>query len=227
MLFSFCDKLHNQANGLKGIAMPHQCNTCGKCASCPSGIDIPKLMTAYDAFEKHGRKPLVFFSKLGVQPSILKLHCLDRDCAVCERQCPQHLPVKNRIEQIGALVHQREVILKQALNGCFGDAEGKKVGVYPAGALANEMWTELLRMGPIPAMDILFFDSNPERASRTPIHKSAQQAIYPAEDIIKMSVQRIIIASDKHYEAIYERLKKYENFGVEFRRFSFGDFYAE
>ena len=87
----------------KGEAFDNLCTGCGYCKSCPVDIPIPKYMIAYNQY---------LLSNEWVSCSNeLKWHwgitneaaktCIA--CGICEKECTQHLPIIERLKEIGEL----------------------------------------------------------------------------------------------------------------------------
>ena len=79
------------------------CTGCGYCMPCPSGVDIPKLMDAYNfmLLEQNRQAAL---NRLrwhwGLRPEAATA-CTE--CGRCEKLCTQHLPIIQRLKEIAAL----------------------------------------------------------------------------------------------------------------------------
>jgi predicted aldo/keto reductase-like oxidoreductase len=79
------------------------CTGCGYCLPCPAGIEIPKMMDAYNQQILAGGADAI--------ADRLKWHwrLTPQDaavctlCGTCEDQCTQHLPIRNRLQQIAAV----------------------------------------------------------------------------------------------------------------------------
>jgi len=81
------------------------CTGCGYCLPCPEGIEIPKMMDAYN-------QKVLGNGDTNVIPDRLKWHWrLSPDdakvctlCGTCEDQCTQHLPIRDRLQEIAAII---------------------------------------------------------------------------------------------------------------------------
>ncbi len=80
------------------------CTGCGYCLPCPEGIDVPKMMDVYNMFTlKDGDKEAAL--------DRLKWHwtipasdaALCSLCGDCEERCTQHLPIRDRMQEIAEL----------------------------------------------------------------------------------------------------------------------------
>ncbi|HTS17332.1 MAG TPA: aldo/keto reductase [Verrucomicrobiae bacterium] len=86
-------------------SMDGLCTGCGYCLPCPSGVEIPKMMDAYN------QKILGSDGAANAIPDRLKWHwqLTPEDanvctlCGTCEDQCTQHLPIRDRLEEIAAI----------------------------------------------------------------------------------------------------------------------------
>jgi uncharacterized protein len=80
------------------------CTGCRYCDQCPEGIPIPKLMDAYNHYMLSG-KPQDMLNRLRWHWSINPpdapwKRCVE--CGKCEAECTQHLPIIQRLKEIGA-----------------------------------------------------------------------------------------------------------------------------
>jgi len=82
------------------------CTLCGYCLPCPADVEIPKLMESYnykilsagDQAEESIQKRLGWH--WGLSPDAAAA-CTQ--CGQCEDRCTQHLPIRQRLEEIAAL----------------------------------------------------------------------------------------------------------------------------
>jgi len=83
------------------------CTGCGYCMPCPSGVDIPKLMDAYN-FLLLEQNPQGVLNRLkwhwGLSPEAARA-CVE--CGRCEKLCTQHLPIIERLKEIVRLAEDR------------------------------------------------------------------------------------------------------------------------
>ncbi len=79
------------------------CTGCGYCMPCPQGLQIPRLMDAYNMRILQGPKPEHIANRLkldwGLTPADAE-GCTA--CGACEKACTQHLPIIERLEEIVA-----------------------------------------------------------------------------------------------------------------------------
>jgi predicted aldo/keto reductase-like oxidoreductase len=86
----------------KGVAMNDLCTGCGYCKGCPKGIEIPKLMDAYNQLILTGDK-MSIEDRLkwhwGIKAEQAK-ECIS--CKKCENQCTQHIGIIERLKEIAS-----------------------------------------------------------------------------------------------------------------------------
>lgn len=79
------------------------CTGCGYCIPCPAGVEIPKLMDAWNQKVLEGKDEAIG-SRLkwhwGLAPDAAAA-CTQ--CGECEEACTQHLPIRERLEAIAKL----------------------------------------------------------------------------------------------------------------------------
>ncbi|MFC1468054.1 aldo/keto reductase [Verrucomicrobiota bacterium] len=84
------------------------CTGCGYCMPCPAGIDIPRMMDAYNQKILQGTEDAIA-NRLkwhwGMRPAEASA-CIE--CGQCEKACTQHLPIIERLEQIAKLPECKE-----------------------------------------------------------------------------------------------------------------------
>lgn len=88
----------------KGVSLNNLCTGCAYCKGCPKGIEIPKLMDAYNH--------KILTGKVDSIKSRIKNHwgidgkqagnCIA--CKKCEKQCTQHLAIIERLAEIASIV---------------------------------------------------------------------------------------------------------------------------
>lgn len=87
----------------KGMALNNLCTGCGYCKGCPKGIEIPKMMDAYNQKILTGKDSEVT-ERISGHWGLSKEMAADCiACGKCERQCTQHLPIIERLKEIAAL----------------------------------------------------------------------------------------------------------------------------
>lgn len=87
----------------KGESLNNLCTGCAYCKGCPKEIEIPKYMDAYNQYILTGDKEAIL-GRLDNHWDIPKekvLECIA--CSKCEKQCTQHLPIIERMKEIGEL----------------------------------------------------------------------------------------------------------------------------
>ena len=82
------------------------CTGCGYCLPCPEGLEIPRLMDAYNHKILGGEN---MKSRLhwhaGVKPAAAQACSL---CGECEEKCTQHLPIRERLKEIASLADEAD-----------------------------------------------------------------------------------------------------------------------
>lgn len=80
------------------------CTGCGYCLPCPEGIDVPRMMDAYNERVLKGEDPKHIRDRLkyhwGISPADAKACSL---CGECEERCTQHLPIRERMQEIAEI----------------------------------------------------------------------------------------------------------------------------
>lgn len=76
------------------------CTGCAYCQPCPAGIDIPRifqLFTYYNVYDlkDYARGEMKRLIESGAKT---EKDCLD--CGACERKCPQHLKIREKLKQV-------------------------------------------------------------------------------------------------------------------------------
>ncbi len=80
------------------------CTGCGYCLPCPGGVDIPKMMDSYNMKILKNNSPDEILKRLNMYwdlPAQNALQCTQ--CGECEEKCTQHLPIIERLDEIGGL----------------------------------------------------------------------------------------------------------------------------
>jgi predicted aldo/keto reductase-like oxidoreductase len=79
------------------------CTGCGYCMPCPAGVDIPLCFSYYNSKHlfknNHAKWQYIGFTGgfMGGKPSYASL-C--KDCGKCEKVCPQHLPIREKLREV-------------------------------------------------------------------------------------------------------------------------------
>ena len=83
------------------------CTGCHYCMPCPAGVDIPGCFSAYNTYhsisKSTGKLQYGMTTLLSGKPGYASL-C--EKCGKCEKQCPQHLPVRNALEEVRSTMEQ-------------------------------------------------------------------------------------------------------------------------
>jgi len=81
------------------------CTGCGYCLPCPEGIDIPKMMDAYNLMALKDAEAAKDRLKCHWALSPAEASVCSR-CGVCEERCTQHLPIRDRMKEIAELADE-------------------------------------------------------------------------------------------------------------------------
>lgn len=201
------------------------CNGCQYCRGCPQHIDIYKLMLSYNNYTLRDAAPRAFFEEIvnwGFLPRG-PFPCIE--CGLCEEKCSQHIPIRERIRELNSLIEQRESNLRQGMERCFGLSENKKIGIYGAGEYAREMLLQAKEFYGTIDFEFTVFDSSPQKVGKKFSPYSC--VVHPPEDIPVLGINRLIIASEDHYNSIYQNVAQYEADGVEIVGFTLGKQYQK
>ena len=79
------------------------CTGCGYCLPCPAGIDIPRMMDAYNCTILQGKTESAvgrLHWHWGLKPADAKACSL---CGACEERCTQKLPIRDRLKELAAI----------------------------------------------------------------------------------------------------------------------------
>jgi hypothetical protein len=83
------------------------CTGCRYCLPCPQGINIPRMMDAYNMRILQGEDPRHITQRLAyhwaMKPEQAEACSL---CGLCEQRCTQHLPIQERLQYIASLKQQ-------------------------------------------------------------------------------------------------------------------------
>ena len=80
------------------------CTGCGYCTPCPEGVNIPQMMDTYNRKILEGEDPKYMLDRLfwhwQKKPDHARICTM---CGICETRCTQHLPIRDRMKEIGKL----------------------------------------------------------------------------------------------------------------------------
>jgi uncharacterized protein len=79
------------------------CTGCSYCMPCPAGVDIPGCFSLYNAqhlFPHDRSARFQYFGRHGGLLGGVSYAGLCRNCGKCEKSCPQHLPIRNRLRDV-------------------------------------------------------------------------------------------------------------------------------
>ena len=86
-----------------GRLMKVGCTGCSYCMPCPAGVDIPGCFSLYNAHHlfPHDRSAkFQYFGRHGGLMGGISYAGLCRACGKCEKACPQHLPIRDRLRDV-------------------------------------------------------------------------------------------------------------------------------
>jgi len=114
------------------------CTGCGYCMPCPAGVDIPGCFSLYNAHYlfPYDRSPkFQYFGRHGGLMGGVSYAGLCRTCGKCEKACPQHLPIRDRLRDVSREMEGGMRIIIPVLNGglwCM-DQAGKVKRIFIRG----------------------------------------------------------------------------------------------
>ena len=76
------------------------CTGCKYCQPCPAGIDIPSIFNMYTYHNVYGLTghAKYMFGEYCKKDGKLFADC--RNCGLCEKKCPQHLPIREQLQRV-------------------------------------------------------------------------------------------------------------------------------
>jgi predicted aldo/keto reductase-like oxidoreductase len=94
------------------------CTGCAYCMPCPHGVNIPQCFAQYNSHAMFGGlNPLVMYTFYTVatrgNPSAQASAC--RKCGVCEKKCPQRLPIMSSLDDVASALEKPWVELPTRL----------------------------------------------------------------------------------------------------------------
>lgn len=108
--------------------MKVDCTGCRYCMPCPSGVNIPECFAFYNntAFFPHNRENrMLYIIRLGgIIGDVPSYAGLCRHCGKCERICPQHIPIQQRLKDVsetfeGRGMGARRFVMKGVMGGAL------------------------------------------------------------------------------------------------------------
>ena len=96
-----------QLERLKKMADTY-CTGCGYCLPCPESVDIPKIFKLYNdarvyGFEENSRKKYADWLNDPSSDSLPADACAE--CAACEEECPQKIPIRQQLKEAHAFLN--------------------------------------------------------------------------------------------------------------------------
>jgi predicted aldo/keto reductase-like oxidoreductase len=100
-----------QARQIYRGLMRVDCTGCRYCMPCPAGVNIPECFALYNntAFFPNSRENrMLYLIRLGgITGDIPSYAGLCRYCGRCETICPQHIPIRQRLKEVSAVMEGR------------------------------------------------------------------------------------------------------------------------
>ena len=85
------------------------CTGCGYCLPCPQGINIPRMMDAYNHKILGGGDSKQIIDRLKWHWSTTPEEAtVCSVCGQCNERCTQHLPVSDRMQEIAQLAEEKK-----------------------------------------------------------------------------------------------------------------------
>ena len=100
--FATIEAIKNEINAKVKIG----CTGCGYCMPCPKGIDIPTSFNCYNTIYTENKFGGLreYFMRLALRKEVSNPHaCVG--CGKCEKHCPQHLPIRQHLKDVGKELH--------------------------------------------------------------------------------------------------------------------------
>lgn len=190
------------------------CTMCGYCQGCPAGIQVSRLMGAYNEYVLSNQNETHFheWRKMyyGAYP-FETVECIK--CGRCEKKCTQHLPIIHRIQAINEICGKEADKQRILCEKYFPSTGYPKTGIYGMSIVAETLLKAYQAFyGAIP-QQTFFFDSNSAKWGNRLFDTG--QIIHPPEDIRKLGIERIIISALKYERSIRAFLKDYVSEGTE------------
>jgi len=82
------------------------CTGCNYCQPCPKGINIPHIFNAYTYYHAYGLESegKRLYSQIGTKPEYGKPVSECINCGLCEKKCPQHIPVPEKLKLVDRIL---------------------------------------------------------------------------------------------------------------------------
>ena len=84
------------------------CTACRYCVDgCPKHIAIPDLFSLMNTWKlHHNHNAIYYYDSVYTAPGSRASDCVR--CGKCEAACPQHLPIRELLEQVAAELEQED-----------------------------------------------------------------------------------------------------------------------
>ncbi len=91
----------DEARAAISAATQIPCTGCGYCMPCPAGVDIPGCFRCYNVSYTEGyRKAFHEYISSTTLKAKRGNAALCRKCGLCEKHCPQHLPIRDNLHLV-------------------------------------------------------------------------------------------------------------------------------
>ena len=101
-----------------GSLMKVDCTGCNYCMPCPAGVNIPECFSFYNNYHMFGNKTETKIMYLGRLGGILGSEAyagLCKSCGKCEKVCPQHLPIRDLLDDVSRTFEGKTMKIKVPL----------------------------------------------------------------------------------------------------------------
>jgi hypothetical protein len=108
--------------------MKVDCTGCRYCMPCPAGVNIPECFSFYNnsAFFPHSREnKILYLVRLsGIMGEVPAYAGMCKHCGKCERICPQHIPIQERLKEVSDAFEGRGMgvklfVMKSVMGGAM------------------------------------------------------------------------------------------------------------
>jgi predicted aldo/keto reductase-like oxidoreductase len=211
--------LENTLAELKGF-----CTGCQYCSGCPQGIDVCRLMQAYNMLlfpiperlynqtDRDVLENIQICVKLANTYQYLPDTAINpcTQCGRCESKCTAKLPISQRISELYSRFRAcgfSRGYQRRRLCELVGDS--RRIAFYPGGGYTSYV-VSLLRQAFDPVPEILLFDGNQK------LHGTFNSGIpiHPPDEVISLSPDMIIVSNYIYASEIYQQIQRYEYDGI-------------
>jgi predicted aldo/keto reductase-like oxidoreductase len=213
--------VNEEFSELKGF-----CTGCRYCADCPTEIDIPVFMQAYNTMFFTSDQPMYrrtnkrLLENIGICkllkndyqfiPPDVKNPCLK--CGKCENVCTQSIPIMNRIDELYLRFDEGGFSKAQfgsRLEGIL-KVSYKKIAFYPAGGYTSVVLGYIKEYALAPDSEIFLFDGNPKSWGN---FNAGIEILDPAT-ILEICPDIVVVSNYVYLDEIYEQIRYIEDSGI-------------